>query len=59
MTDYTYLFKIVITGDVCCGKTKIIRRFLYNEYVDQSIATIGVEFIPTTVTLQDGTRVRL
>jgi len=24
--DYDYLFKIVVTGDACCGKTKILQR---------------------------------
>ena len=36
MSDYKYLFKIVITGDVCCGKTKILQRFLYDKYEEAS-----------------------
>ena len=58
--NYEFLFKVVITGDSSCGKTKILQRFCNNSFDSPSKATIGVEFISKLVELNDGdTRVRL
>ena len=50
---------VVITGDACCGKSRILERYVYNRFSEKSHATIGVEFIPKNVVLNDGTKVRL
>lgn len=44
---------------MACGKSKILQRFTQEKFEEQSKSTIGVEFIPKNVTLQDGTKVRL
>ena len=66
-TEYDYLFKskvvvsplVIITGDACCGKSRILERYVYDRFSEKAPATIGVEFIPKNVALDDGTRVRL
>ncbi len=49
----------MITGDASCGKSRILERYVYNRFSDKSPPTIGVEFIPKNVVLNDGNRVRL
>jgi len=58
--DYEFLFKIVITGDSSCGKSKILQRYFNGSFDDPTKATIGVEFISKVVEINEGqTRVRL
>jgi small GTP-binding protein len=51
--DYTYLFKIVIIGDSGVGKSNIFTRFIKDEFILDSKATIGVEFSAKNVTIKD------
>ena len=37
-------FKVVVVGDSGVGKTNLIRRFISNEFIQDSKATVGVEF---------------
>ena len=58
--DYEFLFKIVITGDASCGKSKILQRFCYDTFDNPTKATIGVEFISKIVEINEGnTKIRL
>ena len=47
------LFKFLIIGDSCVGKTSITRRFCQNVFVSDAKETIGVEFIPYTIEIED------
>ena len=38
--------KVEVVGDLKVGKSSIIKRLIYNEFTDQYIATIGYEFNP-------------
>lgn len=45
--EYEYLFKLVLIGDVNCGKSCIIRRFVDDSYDNSTMLyapTIGVDF---------------
>ena len=41
--SYELLYKIVIIGDTCVGKTNILTRYLTNEFSSNSKSTVGVE----------------
>ena len=43
--DYDFLFKILLIGDSTVGKTSLLTRFIENTYSDDSIATIGIDFV--------------
>ena len=42
--DYDYIFKIVLVGDTCVGKSCILVRFSDDIFVDNYVTTIGVDF---------------
>ena len=39
----TYKWKIVMMGDFAVGKTSLVRRFVYDEFSDSYLTTIGVK----------------
>ena len=47
--EYDFLFKIVLIGDTCVGKSQLLSRFAKNEFNLESKATIGVEFATKTI----------
>ena len=48
--DYDYLFKILLIGDTTVGKTSLLTRFIENRYSDDSLATIGIDFVSHNIT---------
>lgn len=44
MTDYDYLFKYIIVGDVSVGKSCFMLQFVEKKFKDYIDPTIGVEF---------------
>lgn len=56
---YDYVFKIILIGDANVGKTTIIHSFTENKVDLMNMPTIGVEYIPKVIRLQDGTKVKL
>jgi Ras-related protein Rab-1A len=42
--DYDYIFKIVLIGDTCVGKSCILVRFSDDIFNDNYVTTIGVDF---------------
>ena len=55
---YDYLFKITLTGDSHVGKSSIMQRFSKDEFKDEWITTIGVDFALKTINV-DGKIVKL
>jgi small GTP-binding protein len=51
--EYDYLFKIAIIGDSGVGKSNLFTRFIRNEFILDSRATIGVEFGSKNVGVHD------
>ena len=43
-TEYDTLYKIILIGDACVGKTAILQRLTRNEFDPRSKPTIGVGF---------------
>ena len=42
--DYDYIFKLVLIGDTCVGKSCILVRFSDDVFVENYVTTIGVDF---------------
>ena len=41
--NYDLLYKIIIIGDTCVGKSNILSRYLRDEFKEDSKSTVGVE----------------
>ena len=50
---FDYAFKIIIIGDTGVGKTNLILRFSDENFKDNYVATIGVDFKTKTMELGD------
>jgi len=51
--DYDYLFKVLITGNSCVGKSNILLRFSENIFHESFLPTIGVDFKIKNVMVND------
>ena len=49
--DYDYLFKLVLIGDSCVGKSCLLIRFADDDFTENYVTTIGVDFRFRTMTL--------
>ena len=56
--EYDNLFKMVLLGDSCVGKSCVLVRFADDDFVENYSATIGVDFRFRSLNLQ-GRRVKL
>ena len=52
-------FKIITLGDSGVGKSSIIKRYVYNSFLDHTVTTIGISYSFKDVTLKDGTKISL
>ncbi|KAN0003771.1 hypothetical protein ACTFIZ_009931 [Dictyostelium cf. discoideum] len=52
LTDYDFLFKILLIGDSGVGKSSLIVRFADDNFTDSYISTIGVDFKIKTIYLE-------
>ena len=51
--DYDYLFKYILVGDFSVGKSNILLRFSNNQFNPNYYSTIGVEFLTTTLIINN------
>ena len=51
--DYHSLFKILLIGDSCVGKSSYLIRFSDNVYSESYISTIGVDFKVRSIELNN------
>ncbi|MFX1295332.1 MAG: GTP-binding protein [Promethearchaeota archaeon] len=58
MSDYDYLFKVIVVGDGAVGKTALTIRFSEGRFQDHYKMTIGVDFAIKMVEIE-GRRVKL
>ncbi len=54
-----YKLKIVLLGDFAVGKTSLIRRFVFDEFNDSYLTTIGVKVTRKEVDIKDRGRTDL
>lgn len=59
MKQFSYSAKVVIIGDSGVGKTNLLLRLCENTFKTNYVATIGVDFKNKSITLEDGTVVKL
>ena len=52
-------FKIITLGDSGVGKSSIIKRYVYNNFIELTLTTIGISYSFKEVTLKDGTKISL
>ena len=53
------IFRVITLGDSGVGKTSIIRRYVYNIFDDNSIATIGLAFSFKDIKLKNKKKVQI
>jgi Ras-related protein Rab-1A len=51
--NYDYLFKIVLVGDSSVGKSCVLLRFADDQFTDNFISTVGVDFRFRTIQVDD------
>lgn len=51
--QFDYLFKIVLIGDSSVGKTNLLSQLIHKKYIENSRATIGVEFGTMTFNIEN------
>jgi len=59
MEEIEFLYKILVVGDLGCGKTSIIHRYVNNVFSTKYRATIGVDFALKIINWDPKTNVRL
>ena len=58
-SGYQYIFKYIIVGESCVGKSCLLLQFIDNRFKDSHDLTIGVDFGSKTIKLEDGTNVKV
>ena len=48
-----YSFKILTIGDMCVGKTSIMRRYVENIFSSQYLSTIGIDYLIKSIKIDD------
>ena len=58
--SYDLLYKIIIIGDTCVGKSHILSRYLKDEFKEDSKSTVGVELGTKFIKVKDvGTKLQI
>jgi small GTP-binding protein len=58
--NYELLYKIIIIGDTCVGKSNILSRYLKDEFREDSKSTVGVELGTKFLKVKDvGTKIQI
>ena len=52
-TRYDYLFKVILIGDPCCGKSSLMLRYAQNKDPTDYATTVGVDFKVKKVHFED------
>ena len=56
---YQYIFKYIIVGESCVGKSCLLLQFIDGRFKDAHDLTIGVDFGSKCIKLDDGTNVKV
>lgn len=57
MTEY--IFKTIIVGDSGVGKTTLLYKYLYGEYISQYSSTIGVNYVSKKIVITNDTKIKI
>ena len=58
--SHDFVFRLVLVGDSCVGKTKMIMKYTQNDLLNlRTIATISMDFYTQNVTTVDGLTVKV
>ena len=58
--NYELLYKIIIIGDTCVGKSNILSRYIRDEFREDSKSTVGVELGTKFLKVKDvGTKIQI
>ena len=57
--SYNYLFKLVMIGNTCVGKSAIVKRFCDHTYIPVYDTTIGVDFAASYLRLDSKNAIKL
>ena len=49
ITEFDFIFRVMLIGDDCVGKTSLIQRFIDHTFSDSYTATLGIDFKITTL----------
>ena len=52
--DFVIEFKIISLGDTGVGKTSIFKRYIENNFDEDTMSTIGMSSVNKKLTLQNG-----
>ena len=58
MNTYSPIYKVILVGDSGVGKTCLLSMYVKGE-IEETIPTIGAEFRPKDIELNDGTKVKV
>lgn len=58
-TGKSFQFKLVLLGESAVGKSSLVLRFVKDQFDDYRESTIGAAFLTQTLSLEDGTTVKL
>ena len=58
MNKYSPIYKVILVGDSGVGKTCLLSMYINGE-IEETIPTIGAEFRPKDIELNDGTKVKV
>jgi len=59
LANFKYVFKYIIIGNPCVGKSCILNQFLKKKFTEEYEITVGVEFGAKIISLSDQDRVKL
>jgi small GTP-binding protein len=51
--DYTLKLKVCLVGDGAVGKTSLVRKYVFDEFSDDYLATIGTKITKREMTVRD------
>lgn len=54
-----YIFKTIIVGDSGVGKTTLLYKYLYGEYISQYSSTIGVNYVSKKIVITNDTKIKI